>query len=81
VEATRIAEALLTSGIIPAKAATDASHIAVATRHGMDFILTWNCTHIANAQALPHLRAVVASLGYELPTICTPDELMEDPDD
>ncbi len=61
-EATRIAEALVTSGSIPPKAASDASHIAVATRHGMDFILTWNCTHIANAQALPYLRAVVASL-------------------
>ena len=50
-EATRIAEALVTSGSIPPKAASDASHIAVATRHGMDFILTWNCTHIANASA------------------------------
>lgn len=80
-EATRIAEALVASGCIPVNAATDASHVAVATRHGMDFILTWNCAHIANAQALPHLRAVSASLGYELPTICTPDELMEDPND
>jgi hypothetical protein len=80
-ETTRIADALLTSGAIPAKAATDASHIAVAIRHGMDFLLTWNCAHIANAQTLPSLRAVAESLGYELPTICTPDELMEDPND
>jgi hypothetical protein len=47
----------------------------------MDFLLTWNCAHIANAQTLPSLRAVAGSLGYELPTICTPDELMEDPND
>lgn len=80
-EAARIAEALVASGSIPAKAATDASHIGVATRHGMDFLLTWNCAHIANAQTLPRVRAVVGSLGYELPTICTPDALMEDPDD
>jgi hypothetical protein len=80
-ETTLIADALLASGSIPAKAATDASHIAVATRHGMDFLLTWNCAHIANAQTLPYLRVVAASLGYELPTICTPDELMEDPND
>ena len=76
-----IAEAFMASGAIPAKAATDASHIAVATRHGMDFLLTWNCTHIANAQTVRRLNAVAGSLGYELPTICTPDELMEDPND
>ncbi len=80
-ETSRIAEAYMASGAIPTKAATDASHIAVATRHGMDFLLTWNCTHIANAQTLKHLNAVTISLGYELPTICTPDELMEEPHD
>ncbi|MBM3883774.1 MAG: type II toxin-antitoxin system VapC family toxin [Verrucomicrobia bacterium] len=80
-ETTRITDALLASGAIPAQAATDASHIAVAIRHGMDFLLTWNCAHIANAQSMPTLRAVAASLGYDLPTICTPDELMEDPND
>jgi hypothetical protein len=80
-ETTRIADALLAAGAVPAKAATDASHIAVAIRHGMDILLTWNCAHIANAQTLPLLRAVATSLGYELPTICTPDELMEDPND
>ena len=80
-ETSRIAEAFMASGVIPPKAATDASHIAVATRHGMDFLLTWNCTHIANAQILRRLNAVATSLGYELPTICTPDELMEDPNE
>lgn len=80
-QTSRIAEAFLASGAIPAKAATDASHIAVATRHGMDFLLTWNCRHIANAQTLRRLHAVASTLGYELPTICTPDELMEDPDE
>ena len=80
-QTSRIAEAFMASGAIPARAATDASHIAVATRHGMDFLLTWNCTPIANAQTLRRVNAVASSLGYELPTICTPDELMEDPND
>jgi len=71
-ETTRIADALLASGAIPAKAATDASHIAVAIRHGMDFPLTWNCAHIANAQTLPSLRAVAASWGTNCPRSAHP---------
>ncbi len=80
-QTSRIAGAFMALGVIPAKAATDASHIAVATRHGMDFLLTRNCTHIANAQTLKRLTAAASSLGYELPTICTPDELMEESND
>lgn len=78
-EVVRLAQGLLAAGAVAVKAATDASHIAVAARHGMDFLLTWNCTHIANAQTLPRVRAAVEAMGYELPVICTPDELMEDP--
>lgn len=80
-EITRITEAILHEGLIPKKASTDASHIAVATRHDMDFLLTWNCKHIANAQMLRYIERVVNSLDYELPLICTPDELMGDEDD
>ena len=78
---TDIARAILAKNIIPEKAATDASHIAIATRHGMDFLLTWNCTHIANAQILRFIRKEVENFGYELPIICTPDELMGDEND
>ena len=80
-EVTRITEAILHNGLIPKKASTDASHIAVATRHGMDFLLTWNCKHIANARMLKQIQRTVESLDYELPVICTPDELMGDEDD
>ena len=80
-EVRRIARRLVSAGAIPQRAATDASHLAVATRHGMDFLLTWNCTHLANAQVLPRLQAVLRELGFEPPVVCTPDELMEENDE
>ena len=74
-EVIRLANVILSSGIIPIKAATDAGHIAVATRHGIDFIITWNCTHLANAEILSRINYTVSKEGYFLPIICTPDEL------
>ncbi len=75
-QVTVIAEQLLVNRAIPERAATDASHIAVATRHGMDFLLTWNCAHIANAQILRSVQRVIEGVGLEMPVICTPNELM-----
>lgn len=66
----------LTKSNLPPKATNDAAHIAIATVHGMDYLLTWNCKHIANAQIQKKLSQISASFGYELPTICTPYELM-----
>ena len=73
-----LAKKLLTQGPLPKKAALDALHIAIAVVNGMDFILTWNCTHIANAAMRQMIEAVCRSLGYEPPVICTPEELMEE---
>ena len=75
-EAEELTRALLASRLIPAKAAADAAHIAVASAHGMDFLLTWNCRHIANAAIVEKLRAVCIREGYAAPVICTPHELM-----
>ncbi|HEX8155472.1 MAG TPA: type II toxin-antitoxin system VapC family toxin, partial [Thermoanaerobaculia bacterium] len=61
---------------IPAKADTDALHIAVAAVHGIDYVLTWNCRHIANAVILPSVYEVCRDAGYEPPFVCTPQELM-----
>jgi hypothetical protein len=58
------------------RAATDAVHIAIATMHGMDYLLTWNCAHLANAEIIPKVRAVCENAGYVCPMICTPEELM-----
>jgi hypothetical protein len=67
---------LLHRRIIPEKAAEDASHIAIAAVHGMDYLLTWNCRHIANAQMQRQVSATCREIGYEPPVICTPEELM-----
>jgi len=72
-----LAKALIDKGPIPIQAEIDAYHIAVATVNGMDYLLTWNCTHIANAVMRRKVEAVCRSYGYEPPTICTPQELME----
>ena len=73
--AESLAEAVLKSGLIPAKADGDAAHIALATTHRMDILLTWNCRHIANGAIEVRLRRLVQAQGWELPGICTPEEL------
>ncbi len=73
-----LAARLLTDAVIPEKAKTDALHIAVATVHGIDYLLTWNCKHIANAVMRPKIEAICRAFGYEPPVICTPLELMEE---
>ncbi len=75
-EAEDLTRALLASRLIPAKAEADAAHIAIASVHGMDFLLTWNCRHIANATIVEKLRAVCEREGFPAPVICTPHELM-----
>ena len=77
-EVGELAADILASGRIPRKAATDASHIAIASLHGMDFLLTWNCVHIANAVNAKALALICRSKGWECPVICTPEELMGD---
>lgn len=73
-----LAEALIKEGPIPLDSRIDAYHIAIAAVNGIDYLLTWNCTHIANAAMRPKVEAVCRSHSYEPPIICTPLELMED---
>jgi predicted nucleic acid-binding protein len=68
---------LIARGLLPRKAVFDALHIAVAAAHGMDYLLTWNCKHIANAAIRPGVEALCRSRGWEPPVLCTPDELWE----
>ncbi len=77
-EVEYFAEALIQKVPLPEKARIDALHIAVATLNGMDYLLTWNCTHIANAVLRPKIEAICRAFGYEPPTICTPQELTRD---
>lgn len=73
-----LAAQFLTRSNLPPKAKVDAIHIAAATVHGMDYLLTWNCKHIANAQIQGKLAEISLDLGYVLPVLCTPNELMGD---
>jgi len=75
-EAIEISKALVGRGIIPAKAAEDALHISIATVHAMDFLLTWNCKHIANPEIQKCIALYLEEQGLFLPFICTPDELL-----
>jgi predicted nucleic acid-binding protein len=75
-EVAELAADLVASGKIPRKAATDAAHIAIAAVHGMDFLLTWNCVHIANAVNAKAIALICRFKGWECPVICTPEELM-----
>ena len=76
--AGELAAKLVESGAVPRKAAEDALHIAVAAVHGVDYLLTWNCKHIANATMRQAIEGVCREAGYEPPVICTPEELMND---
>lgn len=75
-EVTGLAQTIIAKGHLPAKAAIDAIHIAVSTVHRVDYLLTWNCAHIANAEVRKSVRRLCSSLGLEMPTICTPEELI-----
>jgi PIN domain len=74
-DAAALAEALMRGVPLPERAAADALHIAIAAVHGVDYLLTWNCTHIANVTLRPRIEAVCRAAGYEPPLICTPEEL------
>ena len=75
-EVEDLAKKLIADKALPPKAATDALHIAVATVHGIDFLLSWNCKHIANAEMQGAIEKVCETSGYKCPKICTPEELL-----
>jgi hypothetical protein len=76
-DANAVTKDILRSGLLPAIANRDAAHIALATVHEMDILLTWNCRHIANAAIQLRLRQLAEAAGFILPVICTPEELMD----
>ena len=75
-EVDELATRLLAGGLIPEKAAQDAFHVAVSAVHGMDFLLTWNCTHINNVSIIRRMERICAQAGFACPVICSPDELL-----
>nr|VFK43527.1 MAG: PIN domain [Candidatus Kentron sp. SD]VFK49855.1 MAG: PIN domain [Candidatus Kentron sp. SD]VFK80783.1 MAG: PIN domain [Candidatus Kentron sp. SD] len=78
---TDLATLLLAEGALPKKAADDALHVAVCAYHGIDYLLTWNCRHIDNAEMKPRMRSICLLHGYTCPEICVPLELMGENDE
>lgn len=75
--AEALAGRLLALGLLPAEAATDALHIAVAAVHQADYLLTWNCRHLANPALRHRLQHALEAAGSGCPVVCTPVEPME----
>jgi len=72
-----LARKLLRSRAVPSKASLDAVHIAVAAVNRVNYLVTWNCTHIANASVRVKIEEACRGSGLSTPTICTPEQLME----
>ena len=77
--AMTLARNLLALGAVPRSAGDDAAHIAIAVTNGIDYLVTWNFRHIANATMRSRIDDVCRSAGYDPPVICTPSELLETP--
>lgn len=73
-----LARRLVSATAVPERAVVDAVHIAVAAVNGMDYLLTWNCAHIANAATRGKIERECRGAGYAPPVICTPEELTEE---
>ncbi len=63
---------------VPPTEPRDALHIAVAAVHGIQYLVTWNFRHIANASLRGRIESVCRDAGFEPPIICTPEELVGD---
>lgn len=74
----RMARVYMEKLALPEKAIRDAAHLAIASVHNIDYFVTWNCTHLANAEIIKKLIKINDSSGIHTPIICTPEELMEE---
>ena len=77
-EIDQLASEIITRAILPADAIIDALHIACAAVNRIDYLLTWNCKHIANAMILPRVFRALDDFGLPFPVICTPEDMIEE---
>ena len=75
-DAKALTTAIMAAGMLPPHAFPDAAHVAVAAVHAVDYLLTWNCKHLANAQIARRIAVVCEKLSHKMPIICTPEVLM-----
>jgi predicted nucleic acid-binding protein len=80
-EVPKIAQRIMALGVLPRKAQVDALHISLAAHHRIQYLLTWNCKHIANARILPRIHDILANMEIPIPIICTPEEMLGDETD
>ena len=74
-EAIHLGQSLIKSHAVPEKAARDALHIGIACVGAVDYLITWNCKHIANAKTRSLIEKTCRGAGNTAPIICTPEEL------
>jgi len=77
-EAAELARLLVTSDLVPDLAAPDAVHIALASVHQIDFLVTWNFKHIANPHIRERMRKKINDSGHRMPVMCSPEELLNE---
>lgn len=75
-ETEELSSRILARTGLPARARTDATHIAIAATHGIDYLLTWNCKHMANPHVIPKVIETCEDAGFRSPHICTPEQLI-----
>lgn len=77
-EAVDLAAEIMHATRLPKKANADGLHIALAAAHGMDYLVSWNCRHIANVLLRGKIEGACRAVGFEPPAICTPEEMLGD---
>jgi predicted nucleic acid-binding protein len=70
-----IVKVYIDNQVMPADDVGDAAHLAIASYYSIDFLLTWNCTHLANANKVEHIRRINMRLGLFTPELITPEQL------
>lgn len=75
----RLAEQLAVALALPSKARMDAAHLGIAAVNGIEYLLTWNCTHLANAALADKIEQVCSDAGFAAPRIVMPEQLMVSP--
>ena len=66
----------MSNHLMPKEYGGDAYHLAYASYYGVDFLLTWNCTHLANPNKFKHLAIINKSMELQCPVLCTPEQLL-----
>ena len=72
-----LASKYMSEGLVPVSEPLDALHLSSASVHGIEYLLTWNCRHLAAASVRRRLTAINERAGHPVPIVCTPEELME----